>query len=143
MNTEHANLDREVGGTNQGLTMQSRMQCTFMVQNKDDANQHHCNMRMVMISKQIKLTERLVELKLKTSERMSMGGSEVQVFMAINILMENLEKLNEDLDSMMNKRRVTNPILGNVLAIAAKAMGLPKRDKDYNDNNEFVSDLLK
>ncbi len=75
MNTEHANLDREVGGTNRGLTMPSRMQCAFMAQNEDDANQRHCNMHMVMISKQFELTERLVELKLKTSERMSMGGS--------------------------------------------------------------------
>ncbi len=67
----------------------------------------------------------------------------MQVFMAINILMEKLEKSNKDLDSMMNKKRVTNPIIGNVLAIAAKAMGLPKHDKDYNDNDEFGSDLLK
>ncbi len=53
----------------------------------------------------------------------------MQVFMAINILMEKLEKLNKDLDSMMNKKRVTNPIVGNVLAIAAKVMGLPKHDE--------------
>ncbi len=73
VNTERANLDREVGGTNRGLTMQSRMQCAFMAQNEDDANQHHRKICMMMISKQIKSTERLVELELKTSERMSMG----------------------------------------------------------------------
>jgi hypothetical protein len=143
VNTECANLDREVGGNNRGLTMQSRMQCAFMAQIKDDADQHHRDIHMVMILKQIESMERLIKLKLKTSERMSMGGSEVQVFMTINILMEKLEKLNEDLDSMMNEKRVTNPIVGNVLAIATKVMGLPKRDKDYDNNDEFGSDLLK
>jgi hypothetical protein len=44
--------------------------------------------------------------------------------------MEKLKKLNKDLDSMMNEKRMTNPIVGNVLAIAAKAMGLAKREED-------------
>jgi hypothetical protein len=29
---------------------------------------------------------------------------------------------------MMNEKRTTNPIIGNVLAVAAKAMGLAKGD---------------
>ena len=47
---------------------------------------------------------------------------------------------------MMNETRNTNPIVGNVLANAAKVMGLAKREEDYNmgfakqgedyDNNE-------
>jgi hypothetical protein len=106
--------------------MQSKMQCAMMAQNEDNANQRDRNMRMVMLSKQIESTKQLVELKLKTSERMSLGGSDAQVLFSINILMEKLEKLNKDLDSMMNKKRTTNPIIGNVLAIAAKAMRLAK-----------------
>ena len=65
---------------------------------------------------------------------MSLGGSEAQVFLSINMLMEKLEKLNETLDNMMNKTRKTNTIVGNVLAVAAKAMGLAKQDEDYNNN---------
>jgi hypothetical protein len=81
-------------------------------------------MRMVMLTKQIESTEHLVELKLKTLERMTMGaGSEAQVFMSINLLMEKLEKLNQDFESMMTEKRLTNPIIGNVLVIAANAMG--------------------
>jgi hypothetical protein len=38
---------------------------------------------------------------------------------------------------MMNEKRTTNPIVGNVLAIAAKAMGLVKQDEDYDDNFEL------
>ena len=66
------------------------------------------------------------------------GGSEAQVFLSINMLMEKLEKLNETLDNMMNETRKANPIVGNVLAVATKAMGLAKLDKDY-DNNEDLS----
>jgi hypothetical protein len=77
--------------------------------------------------------ECLVELKLKTLKRMSLGGSEVQIFMSINLLMEKLEKLNTDLDAMMAEKRLTNLIVGNVLAIASKAMILAKRDEVYND----------
>jgi hypothetical protein len=144
VNTKQANLDREVGGNERGLAMQSKMQCTFMAQNKDNANQHHQDVHMVMITKQIELTEQLVELKLKTLERMSMGaGSEAQEFMSVNILMEKLENLNKDLNSMMTEKRSTNPIVGNALAIAAKAMGFAKQDKDCDDNVEFVSGMLK
>ena len=137
VNTECANCDREVG-TNRGLSLQSKMQCTMMAQKEDDAEQRHRGMRLVMLTKQIESTERLVELKLKTPERMSLGGAMAQVFLSINMFMEKLEKLNETLDKMMNETRKTNPIVGNVLAVAVKAMGLAKRDEDY-DNNEDLS----
>ena len=67
--TNQNNVDREVG-FDRGLTMQLKMQCA---------------------------SERHVELKLKTSKRMNLRGSEAQVFSLINLLMEKLERLNEDL----------------------------------------------
>ena len=94
-------VDREVG-FDRGLTMQSKMQCTIMAQNEDDAEQRHRDMCMMMITKQIESTERLVEIKLKTFERMNLGGSDkAKVFSPINLLMEKLERLNEDLETMM------------------------------------------
>jgi hypothetical protein len=106
---------------------------------------------MVMLTKQIKSTERLLELKMKMSDRIGGGGLEAHCFMAINTLMDKLEKLNSDLDSMMSEVRATNPIVGNVLANAAKAMGLdsaakgmgmPKCNEDNGDDGEVVKDLL-
>ena len=79
---------------------------------------------MVMLKKQIKSTEQLIELKMKMSDRMGGGGSEAYCFMGINTLMDKPEKLNSDLDSMMSEVRATNPIVGNVLVNVAKAMGL-------------------
>ena len=142
---EGADRDREVG-TDRGLPLQSKMQCAMMAQNEADVEQHHHDICLGMLTKQIESTERFVELKLKTSERMSLGGSEAWVFLSINMLMEKLEKSNETLDNMMNETRKMNPTVGNVLANAAKVMGLAKRDKNYdmglakrdedNDNNE-------
>jgi hypothetical protein len=48
----------------------------------------------------------------------------------------------------MQEKRKTNPIVGNVLTMAAKAMGLAKVDDDDDINIEensgdFVSDMLK
>ena len=63
VNTERANTDREVG-IDRGMTMNARMQCAFMAQNEDDAVQCHCDLRMVMLTKSIESTERLVDLKM-------------------------------------------------------------------------------
>jgi len=147
--TDRNNMDREVG-LDRGLNMQSKMQCALMAQNEDDADQRHRDMRMLMLSKQIESTERLIELKLKTSERMIMGGSEAQVNFSIQLLMEKLERFSDELETMMQEKRKTNPIVGNVLTMAAKAMGLAKVD-DYVDDNvvidkntgDFVSDMLR
>jgi hypothetical protein len=125
VNTDRNNMDREVG-FDRGLTMQSKMQCAMMAQNEDDADQRHRDMRMMIVTKQIESTERLVELKLKTSSRMSSAGSEAQVNFAINLLMEKLEGYHGVLENMMEEKRTINPIVGNVLSMAATAMGLEK-----------------
>ncbi len=61
-------IDREIG-MDRGMSMQARMQCAFMAQNEDDAIQRHRDMRMVMLTKQIESTERLIELKIKMSDK--------------------------------------------------------------------------
>jgi hypothetical protein len=122
-----------------------------MAQNKEDAIQQHRDMQMVMLTKQIESTERLIEVKMKMSNRMGGGGSEAHCFIANNTLMDKVEQLNSVLDSMMSEVRSTNPIVGNVLANAAKAMGLdsaakvtgrPKHNEDGKDDGEVVKDLL-
>ena len=137
--------------------MQLKMHCAMMAQNKDDANQRHRDMRMLIVTKQIEFTERLVELKLKMSARMSLADSEAQVNFAINLLMEKLEGYHGVLETMMEEKRTINPIVGTVLSMAATAMGLAKGDegttaigleKGDNDDIElntadFVSDMLK
>ena len=52
---------------------------------------------MVMLTKSIESTERLVELKMKMYDRMGVEGSETTSLMAINLLIKKLEQLNADL----------------------------------------------
>ena len=49
-----------------------------MAQNEDYAVQHHQDMHMVMLTKSIESTKRLVELKMKMSNRMGVEGLETQ-----------------------------------------------------------------
>ena len=100
---------------------------------------------------------------------MSSAGSEAQVNFAINLLMEKLEGYHGVLENMMvmEEKRTINPIIGNVLSMAATAMGLAKGattairlakgdeaataiglekgdDDDIEENTaDFVSDMLK
>ena len=96
-----------------------------MAQNEDDVVQCHRDMCMAMLTKSIESTERLViELKMKMYDRMGVESSETHNLMVINLLMEKLEQLNAYLASMVLEVRLTNPIVGNVLDNARKAMGL-------------------
>jgi hypothetical protein len=72
-------------------------------------------------------------------------GLEAQVNFVINLLMEELVGLHGVLETMTEETRTTNPIVGNVLSMAAKAMGLAKGDDDDIKENsaDFVSDMLK
>jgi hypothetical protein len=120
-------------------------------------------MRMLILTEQIESTERLEELKLKTSARMSLVSSEALVNFAINLLMEKLEGFHGVLETMMEETRTPNSIVCNALSMAAMAMGLEKGakamglakgatamglekgDEDNIEQNsaDFVSDMLK
>ncbi len=143
VNTERANTDREVG-IDRGMTMNARMQCAFMSQNEDDAVQRHRDLRMVMPTKSIKSTERLVDLKMKMYDRMGEVGSDTYSLMAINLLMEKLQQLNADLETMVSEVRLTNPIVGNLLGIAIIAtMGLVTPAGKGDNSNGLVADITR
>jgi hypothetical protein len=57
---------------------------------------------------------------------MSSADSEEQLNFGINLLMEKLEGYHGVLETMMEEKRTINPIVGNVLSMAATAMGLAK-----------------
>jgi hypothetical protein len=82
---------------------------------------------------------RLVELKMKMSDRMGVEGLETHNLMAINLLMEKLEQVNADLALMVSEVRLTNPIVGNVLNNAKKAMGLVTTTANGNDEKGLAT----
>ena len=102
--------------------MNAQMQCAFMARNENNAVQGHRDLCMVMLTKSIKSTERLVDLKMKMYDRMGRGSSDTYGLTAINLLIEKLKQLNADLESMVSEVRLTNQIVGNVLDNAKNAM---------------------
>ena len=123
--------------------MNARMQCAFMAQKEDDAVQRHCDLRMLMLTKSIKSTERLVNLKMKIYDRMGHDGGDTFSMTAINLLMEKLELLNAYLESMVSEVRSTNPIVGNVLDNAKIAMGLVTPAGNGDHSNRLITDLTR
>jgi len=60
---------------------------------------------MVMLTKSIESTERLVELKMKMYDRSNS-------LMVMDLLMEKLEQLNTEIASMVSEVRLTTQLLG-------------------------------
>ena len=122
------------------MNIESKIQCGMIAQNEDDAAHYRRELDVVRLSKLIESTEKQIESKLKLAEKF---GEEyhAQFMMSINLLMEKLDRLNEELEKSGRGETKQNPIVGSVLKQAAKAMGLPKNDEDY-DNDDFVSSVL-
>ena len=76
---------------------------------------------------------------MKMSDRMGVEGLETHNLMAINLLMEKLEQVNADLAFMVSEVRLTNPIVGNVLNNAKKAMGLVTTTANGNDEKGLAT----
>ncbi len=81
-------------------------------------------------------------------DRMGEAGGDTYSLTGINLLMEKLEQLNLDLETIVSEVRLTNPIVGNVLDNAKIAMGLvtlagtPLGGKG-DDSNGLVTDTTR
>jgi len=115
----------------------------MIAQNEDDAAHRRRELDVVRLSKLIESTEKQIELKLKLAEKF---GEEYNAhfMMSINLLMEKLERYNEELEKYGSDATTQSPIVGSVLMQAARAMGLPKNDEDAADDNDddFVTAVL-
>jgi hypothetical protein len=115
-----------------------------MSQNEDNALQRHRDLRMIMLTKSIESTERLVDLKMKMYDRMGEVGSDTYSLTAINLLMEKLQQLNANLETMVSEVRSTNPIVGNLLDNAKIAtMGLVTPAGKGDNSNRLVADITR
>ena len=125
------------------MNIESKIQCGMIAQNEDDAAHRRRELDVVLLSKLIESTEKQIELKLKLAEKF---GEEyhAQFMMSINILMEKLERYNEELEKSGSDVITQNPIVGSVLSQAVRAMGSPKNDEETTDDNDddFVSTVL-
>ncbi len=73
-------------------------------------------------------------------DRVGRDGSDTYSLTAINLLMDKLEQLILDLESIVLEVRLTNPIVGNVLDNAKIAMGLVTPAVKGDDSIRLVMD---
>jgi hypothetical protein len=95
-----------------------------MAQNKDDAVQRHHDMRWEIIMKMMDTTQKMIDVKMKLADSMVGNRMGDELRMYVLKMMEEIEKWNEELELMIEEKRESNPIVGQVLEHAVRSMGL-------------------
>ncbi len=139
--TACATVNQDVGGSDRGMSLATKASFGFMAQNEDDAVQRHHDMRWATITKMMDTTQKMVDMKMKLADSMVGNRMGDELRMSVLKMMEKIEKWNEELELMMEEKRVSNPIVGRVLEHAARSMGLTAPPTKRTDTLETV-DLL-
>jgi len=119
-----ADVNRDVGGSDRGMSLATKASFGFMAQNEDDAVQHHHNMRWATITKLIDSEQKMIDVKMKSADSMLGNGLGDQLRMSVILMMDKIDKLNKELALLKNVKRVSNLIVGHVLEHAARLMGM-------------------
>ena len=122
--TGRATVNRDVGGSDRGMSLATKASFGFMVQNEDDAVQRHLDMRWATITKLIDTTQKMIDVKMRLADSMEGNGMGDELRMSVFKMMEKIEKWNEEMERMMEEKWESNPIVGRVLEHAARSMGL-------------------
>ena len=143
-----ATVNRDVGGSDHGMSLATKASFGFMAQNEDDAVQRHHDMRWVTITKMIDTEQKMIDVKMKLADSMVGNGLVCdKLRMSVMKMMDKIEKWNEDLGLMMKELRISNLIVGRVLEHAARPMGLTvvatnPTENLKNDDEDFVAEVL-
>ena len=105
------------------MSVKTKVSFGFLAQNEDNADQQHADWRLMATIKQIEMNQKLIDTKMKMMDTMVDGVSKTQFFMPITSLMDKVERLNEELAMIGNKKRSTNPIVDWVLLHAVESWG--------------------
>ncbi len=122
--TARATVNRDVGGSDRGMSLATKASFGFMAQNEDDAVQRHRDMHWATITKMIDTTQKMIDVKMRLADSMEGNGMGDELRMSVFKMMEKIEKWNEEMERMMEEKRESNPIVGRVLEHAARSMGL-------------------
>ncbi len=136
-----AAVNRDVGGSDHGMSLVTKASFGFMAQNQDDAVQPHHDMSWATITKMMDTTQKMIDVNMKLVDSMVGNGMGDELRMSVLKMMEKIEKWNEELELMMEEKRVSNPIVGWVLEHAAHSMGLTAPPTKRTDTLETVNSL--
>ena len=121
--TARAAVNRDVGGSDRGMSLATKASFGFMAQNEDDAVQRHRDMRWATITKMIDTTQKMIDVKMNLADSMVGNGMGDELRMSVLKMMEKIEKWSEELELMLTKKRESNPNVGWVLEHATRSMG--------------------
>jgi hypothetical protein len=80
------------------MSLATKASFRFMAQSKDNAVQHHHDMRWATLTKMIDTEQRMINVKMKLMDTMVVaGGSGVQLRMSVLIMMDKINKWNNKL----------------------------------------------
>ena len=105
------------------MSLATKASFGFMAQNEDDAFQHHHDMCWATITKMIDSEQKIIDVKMKLADSMGNGLGD-QLRMSVIVMMDKIDMLNKELGMLMNEKRVSNPIVGQILEHAARLMGM-------------------
>jgi hypothetical protein len=143
--TARATVNRDVGGSDRGMSLAAKASFGFMAQNEDDAVQRHRDMCWATITKMIDTTQKMIDVKMRLlADSMVGNGMGDELRMSVFKMMEKIEKWNEEMERMMEEKRVSNPIVGRVLEHTACSMGLavPSTNRRTDDTLATVDSGL-
>jgi len=83
----------------------------------------------------------MIDMNMKLADSMVGNGMGDELRMSVLKMMEKIEKWNEELELMMDEKRVSNPIVGPVLEHTARSMGLTAPPTKRTDTLETVNSL--
>ena len=110
-----ADVNRDVGGSDRGMSFATKASFGFLAQNEDDDVHRHHDMRWATITKLIDSEQKVIDVKMKLADSMLGNGLGDQFRMSVILMMDKIDKLNEELALLKNEKRVSNPIVGHVL----------------------------
>ena len=119
-----AAVNRDVGGSDREISLVTKASFGFMAQNKDDAVQHHHDMRWATSTKMMDTTQKMIDVNMKLADSMVGNGMGDELRMSILKMMEKIEKWNEELELMMEEKRESMSIVGRVLEHTTRSMRL-------------------
>ena len=119
-----ADVNRDVGGSDRGMSFATKASFGFLAQNEDDDVHRHHDMRWATITKLIDSEQKVIDVKMKLADSMLGNGLGDQFRMSVILMMDKIDKLNEELALLKNEKRVSNPIVGHVLEHTAHLMGM-------------------
>jgi hypothetical protein len=127
VNVTRANVDRAVGGSKRGMSLQTKVRFGFMAQHEDEAKQKHHDRLFLMLSKRIEELRKLVEMKMRRADGIVDDNNKKLLLDLVDSMMASLEKLSEELGELGTQKCKSIRLWAGFWSTWLNQWGLAKR----------------